>query len=297
MDDMLSAARRASRVLLGRQPAGHGVTVYPDDVFIDSFPRSGNTWIRFLIGNLAYPDEPVTFLNIEQRIPEISLHADRVLRRLPRPRILKSHECFDPRYPRVIYVVRDPRDVLISHYHFNIKQRNVPDGYPMDDYLPRFQVSEFAPHLGGWGDHVLSWLALREGCSTFLLLRYEDLLAEPERELSGIGQFLKRLSWPDLDISPQAVARAVELSAFDKMRELEKAQGQQWAMTKGSRPDKLMVRAAVAGGWKTALPEKTTAALESAWGPLMQRLGYELTSAAPQESGLRHRSATPEFQV
>jgi Sulfotransferase domain len=276
MGNMLSGARRASRVLLGRQPAGHGVTVYPDDIFIDSFPRSGNTWTRFLVGNLVYPDEPVTFLNIEERIPEISLHSDRVLRRLPRPRILKSHECFDPRYPRVIYIVRDPRDVLLSHYHFNIKQRNIPDGYPLDDYLPRFKVSEFAPHLGGWGDHVLSWLALREGRSTFLLLHYEDILADPKRQLSRIGQFLKNFSLPNLDVSPRAVARAVELSSFDRMRNLEKAQGQHWAMTKGSRSDKLMVRAAVAGGWQAALSEKTVVAIELAWGPLMQRLGYEL---------------------
>src|SRR5881397_1861057 len=102
-----------SIVATGRVIAGRRLTVFPDDVFIVSYPRSGNTWTRFLVGNLVYQDEPVTFANIESRIPEIYLFPDRVLRSLPRPRMLKSHECFDPRYQRVIYIVRDPRDVVV----------------------------------------------------------------------------------------------------------------------------------------------------------------------------------------
>src|SRR5579864_4630830 len=87
----LGALTQASRVLTGRQLAGRGVTVYPDDVFLVSYPRSGNTWTRFLLGNLLYPDAPVTFSNIESRIPEIYFNRDRFMRSLPRPRMLKSH--------------------------------------------------------------------------------------------------------------------------------------------------------------------------------------------------------------
>src|SRR5437016_6350421 len=101
-------------VALRRTIAEHKVEVFPDDIFLVSYPRSGNTWTRFLIGNLIYPDQPVTFANIESRIPEIYFNPDRVMRRLPCPRILKSHECFQPLYRHVIYIVRDPRDVAIS---------------------------------------------------------------------------------------------------------------------------------------------------------------------------------------
>src|SRR5947199_5455833 len=95
--------RYGIRALLGKNPAGRRLTVFPDDVFIVSYPKSGNTWARFLIGNLFHDDEPVTFANVEERVPSIYVHPDRALRRLPR--ILKSHECFDPRYRRVIYIV------------------------------------------------------------------------------------------------------------------------------------------------------------------------------------------------
>ena len=105
---LFGALAQAGRVLTGRQIAGRGLTVFPDDIFLVSYPRSGNTWTRFLLGNLIDQNDLVTFSNIESRIPEIYFNRDRFLRQLLRPRMLKSHECFQPHYPRVIYIVRDP---------------------------------------------------------------------------------------------------------------------------------------------------------------------------------------------
>src|ERR1700751_2437293 len=174
---------QAGRVLAGKQMAGPNLTVFPDDVFLTSYPRSGNTWARFLIGNLIYQDEPVTFANIESRVPEIYFNSDHSLRSLPRPRILKSHECFEPLYPRVIYIVRDPRDVAVSFYHHNVKAGNVPDDCPMEAFVWRFVAGEFDRKWGSWYDNVLSWLSLRENHTTFLFLRYESMKADALQEL------------------------------------------------------------------------------------------------------------------
>src|ERR1017187_7417206 len=105
---------RVSDVLFRKTLLEREVTIFPDDVFLTSYPRSGNTWTRFLVGNLIYQDLGVSFLNVERLVPDMYKTADWVMRRLPRPRVLKSHECFDPRYPKVIYIVRDPRDVAVS---------------------------------------------------------------------------------------------------------------------------------------------------------------------------------------
>src|SRR5499427_3424325 len=132
----LGAVAQAGRVLAGRQLAGRGVSVYPDDVFLVSYPRSGNTWTRFLLGNLIYQDEPITFKNIESRIPSIYIYSDRQL--LSLPRIFKSHDCFDPRYRTVIYIVRDPRDVTVSAFHYSIKVKLLPDSFKIEDFVPLF---------------------------------------------------------------------------------------------------------------------------------------------------------------
>jgi len=264
-------------VALARNPAGRQMTVYPDDLFIVSYPRSGNTWTRFLIGNLIYQDEPVTFANVENRIPSIYVFSDRKLRRLPR--VLKSHDCFDPRYRNVIYVVRDPRDVTVSAYHYSIKVRILPDSCPIEEFVPLFMSGNFGsglladPRWGSWYDNVASWLAMRHN-RRFLLLRYEDMLEDPRRELAKLAGFL------NIDTTPERLSRAVEFSSAERMRELEGSQANQWQLTKGTRPDKKFVRKAKAGGWRDELPLKSAAEIEASWGSLMRTLGYELAFAS-----------------
>jgi Sulfotransferase domain len=259
-----------ARVVTKQQPAARGLTVYPDDTFLVSFPRSGNSWLRLLACNLMSPDAPVDFAQLESRIPEIYDVTDRALRAFPRPRIIKSHESFDPRYKKVIYIVRDPRDVLLSYYEFQVKRRVITEDCSLDDFVPRFIDSEFEPKTGSWRDHVLSWIATRGKEKTFLLLRYEDLLANTLQESAKIASFL------GLDTSPERVARAVELSSADRMRSLEKEQSSQSKETKATRQDKPFVPKAIAGGWKSAVPEHCVAELESAWGDVMRSVGYQL---------------------
>lgn len=270
------------KVLTGRQLAGRNLTVFDDDVFIVSYPRSGNTWTRFLLGNLLCLKEPATFANIESRVAEIYFNPDRVLRKLPRPRLLKSHEPFQPTYPRVIYIVRDPRDVAVSFYHHNVKARNIPDGYPMDDFIPRFIAAEFDPWSGSWADNVRSWLTMRQGRSTFLLLRYEDMQQDPQRELFKLARFLQEAGFRNIETSPENLAKAVELSSPERMRALEKQQARRYAQLKQTRLDKPFIRSARSGGWKSDLSETSVALIERTWGVIMQNLGYTL-SHTPQE--------------
>lgn len=259
-----------TRVVTKRQPAGRGLTVYPDDTFLVSFPRSGNTWTRFLICNLMDPDNPVSFAELESRIPEIYDVTDRELRAFPRPRIIKSHESFEPRYKKVIYIVRDPRDVLLSYYEFQLKRRVITESCSLEEFVPRFMDSEFEPKTGSWRDHVLSWIATRKDQPNFLLLRYEDMIANTHQESAKIAAFL------GLDTSPERTARAVELSSADRMRKLEQEQSGEWKETKNTRQDKPFVRKAAPGGWKSALPEHCVSQLESAWGDVMRLAGYGL---------------------
>ena len=265
--------------LLHRKPAGRQMTVFPDDLFILSYPKSGNTWTRFLLGNLIYQDAPVTFRNVEERIPSIYIYSDRQLLRLPR--IFKSHDCFDPRYRKVIYIVRDPRDVAVSAYHYSIKVKLLPDGCPMEDFVPLFMSGTFGsglladPRWGSWYDNVASWLAMQHN-RKFLLLRYEDMLDDAARELRKVAAFL------GIEATPDRIARAVELSSADKMREMEKSQSKDWQLTKETRQDKPFVRKARAGNWKSEMPATAVAQIEASWGTLMQTLGYEL-AIMPQE--------------
>ena len=269
MQRLIRGAKRA----LGLHYPGRNLDVLPDDVFILSFPKSGKPWTRFLIANLIYPETPADFSNINHLIPDPEAMSKRDLAKMPRPRIIKSHQYFDPRYPRIIFIARDPRDVLLSTYHFQRKRRVIDDHYPLKEYAGQFIAGKTSPY-GSWGDNVASWLVTRQGRPGFLLLRYEDMLEDAARELNKVAAFLQ--------IPPDAerIATAVRRSAADEMRKLEKSQAHLWSTTKSTRQDVPFVRAAKAGGWRTELPEEAALQLEAAWGHLMAHLGYELLSPA-----------------
>jgi len=258
--------------LLGTDVAGRNLMVHPDDTFITSYPRSGNTWTRFLIANLLHSDRPVTFANIESLIPDATVVSSRAIKQVPRPRVIKSHEYFDPRYPKVIYLVRDPRDVALSLYHSRRKYRSIDDSYPLE----RFVSERFLPgDLDiSWSEHVGSWLATRMNHPGFLLVRYEDLRQDPVRELRRMAIFL------GVTADAHVLTQAVERSAAQRLRDLEKAEHEQWLGTRGKRADVPFIGEAIAGGWKWKLPNSSIALIESTWGHLMNTLGYE-TSTVP----------------
>jgi hypothetical protein len=257
---------------------GRGLQILPDDVFLVSFPKSGNTWTRFLVANLLHPECPASFANIYKLVPDPEGTPKRHFDRMPRPRFIKSHTCFDPAYPRLIYIVRDPRDVALSQYHYHRKRRVIDDQYPLEAFVARFIAGETCDY-GSWAENVSTWLVTRRNDSRFLLLRYEDMIADTAHELGKIASFI------GIAASREQLLTAVERSSADNMRKLEKMQSHISSMTKRSRQDLPFVRSASKGGWRTNLPESLVAKIEAAWGPLMQSLGYELSTRPPAKTG------------
>jgi hypothetical protein len=269
---MIYGMKMAVKYFFGLDRAERNFAVYPDDTFLVSYPRSGNTWSRFLIANLVHPDKEVSFTNIERLIPDTSSQSNRALKRTPRPRIIKTHEYFDHRYPKTIYIVRDPRDVVLSYYDFQRKYRQIANDYPLDSYVDDFvSGSLVAAGWGTWAENVASWVYTRGHRNDFLLLHYEDMLKDTVSELRRVASFL------GTEVNPERLKRAIERSSADHMRELEKAEADHWIATRNHRKDIPFVRTASSGGWKTSLPEACVRQIEEAWGDLMTKLGYELT--------------------
>ena len=122
---------------------------------------------------------------------------------------------------------------------------------------------------------------MRQGRDSFLLVRYEDMKENTQRELYTLARFLQQAGVQNIDASPEHLAKAEELSSPERMRALEKAQARKYAQLKQTRLDKPFIRSAKAGGWKSDLSEKAVALIEDSWGSVMQNLGYTL-SRSPQ---------------
>ncbi len=268
---MLGQFKYAVKYVLGRDQAGNNYTVFPDDTFLVSYPKSGNTWVRFLLANLIHPNQTIDFTNINQMLPAPGVLSKRFLRTLPRPRILKSHEPFDVRFRKVVYLVRDPRDVAVSEYHFDLKKRYIGADVTLEQFVPRF-IAGGTSSYGSWWKHAASWIAARQGNPAFLLVRYEDLLSDALSETAKIAEFL------GIQAGPERLQEAIDKSSADRMRKLEKQQADQWTGTKNTRKEIPFVRAAKSGGWKETLPAHSVEEIEVAWAPLLNFLGYQLQS-------------------
>jgi hypothetical protein len=268
---MFGQFKYALKYALGRDLAGKHYSVYPDDTFLVSYPKSGNTWVRFLLANLIYPNEAVGFANINRLLPAPGVLSKKFLKTLPRPRILKSHEPFDVRFRKVIYLVRDPRDVAVSEYYFDRKKRYIAPEMTLEQFIKPFLAGETSSY-GSWWEHTASWIGPRHGNPSFLLVRYEDLLADSVGETGKIAEFL------GIDADEERLKAAVERSSADRMRKLEQQDANKWTGTKNTRKDIPFVRAAKSGGWKESLPRPLVEQIEVAWFPLMNFLGYELQS-------------------
>lgn len=276
LNRLIYAMTLAGRQLIALGPAGRNVEVFEDDTYLVSYPKSGNTWIRFMLGNLYSQADTVTFSNLEKKVPDIHQNPARSLKKLPRPRILKSHEYLDPRYRKVIYIVRDPRDVAVSYYHYLIKMRIISECYQMTDYVDRFVSGSLDP-FGSWLDHAGGWIGARQGRSDFLLLRYEEMLDNPSQELKKITIFLDR------PVTDEQIEAAVAMSSFKHMRTLEQQEAGQWAPIKSGRADKPFVRQARKGSWRSELPMDAIVKIEDAWSDLMQDLGYAMNPPEVKE--------------
>jgi hypothetical protein len=262
-------ARRAAYRLLQKlqvAPAGNTLTVLPDDVFVVSYPRSGNTWLMFMLATLV-KRKKVNFLNWTETLPDIYYCTNRQMLRLERPRLIKSHEPFDPRYPKVICLVRDGRDVMVSYYYFLKKFEHYAKR--PGEFVAEFTWCDFSHYLS-WAENVRSWLKNRgEVKGGFLLLRYEDLRNDVHAEMKNVLGFLGvRRSDAELD-------EAIGLYSLENMKRLEKESVQGDARFEKSDQSISFVRSGKEGSWKELLSEEEKEEVKAAFGDLLIELGYE----------------------
>lgn len=254
---MLKSAIRQLRTLVYGEETSKWVPdrIYPDDVFIVSYPKSGNTWTRFLLANALYPDHEVDFHTIHELIPEVGAD-DRRKPDLPSPRLLKSHAPYQPEYPRVIYILRDGRDVYASYFHY--KQPGLSGETTFEDFL---QGDRWPTR---WGEHVRGWMDAASQRDDILIVRFEDLKKDSAHELRRMLSFLGNKSIPE-----SRIQQAAEASSFENMRRLEKERGRKYGDV-----DQFM-RKGESGGWQELFTEEAKGIFKKKDGQELVRLGYE----------------------
>jgi hypothetical protein len=187
-----------------------------DDIYLASYPRSGNTWLSFLIANAIREHyglkREVGFFSILDIIPSVhfkskDINPQGLFGCNDLPRIIKSHCGYNPYYNRVIFLVRDPRKVLVSYYQFLRERKFIPESQTLSDFIrtERYGAKRWSNHAKGW------YLSYSAGQIIQVFL-YEDFAANPQAQLSRLMDLL------GLQLSETELQAAVEASSKENMQ-------------------------------------------------------------------------------
>lgn len=153
-----------------------------DDIFIVEYPKSGITWLSFILGNIELQleniNEKITYYNYHRYI--VDIHRTRganINRRLQRT-FIKSHSESNQLYHFIIYLIRNPFDVMVSFYNYRLDLGDTMD------FLSFVKHPELG--ISAWVRHVDGWQNKQSDDQKIHYLKYEDLLNNPEDEIRNI---------------------------------------------------------------------------------------------------------------
>jgi hypothetical protein len=234
------------------------------DCFLAAYPRSGTTWLRFLFYE-ALARESAEFGSIRRAVPSVGKQHDALAVLSDGGRLIQTHERFSDTDRRVIYVVRDARDVVASEYSW-LRRSGIETG-SFDDFLIDFVKGTSNP-WGAWGDHVDFWLNSPSARSGNLhLVKFEDLRSDTE------GVFTRALEFLDAPSNRELVGIAIENNSLNRMRAKEdSARERGWR--ERARADIRFINTGSVAGWQEKLKPYQARLIEDRFGGALKRLGY-----------------------
>ena len=174
----------------------------------------------------------------------------------------------------VIYIVRDPRDVVISYSHHNNQKIEQTLKMINQNYILGAEIKDKIPvYLGSWSYNYNSWKVFNN-INKYLLIRYEDLVLNDEKYFEKILFFIKNISKMEFDISEKKIKKVLEEIKFEKLKKLEKEKG----FHESKKDDKgntiNFFRSGKTKQWKNNLDLKTKNMIEEVCQKEMKELGY-----------------------
>ena len=259
---MKKAITSAKRMMLGELKG-----LRAEDVLLASFPKSGNTYVRFVLANIISltdrDGETIDFQNLHTIMPEIGKHDLReTWPHAVLPRVVKTHDRYSRIYAdadRVLYVVRDPRDVLLSYYNYLSFRKGGPRFDSIMDLAsdPDEGIPAMNAHLDSWSERDP------------LMVSYTDLMTAPVPTFSRILE-----AWAS-PVDDSVLEEAIERSSPENMRKLEEARSRP-GVEKNFKPGHRFVRKASVEQWRTDLDPEVCALVGRLASPVFAELGFDL---------------------
>ena len=223
-------------------------------IWIASYPKSGNTWVRSIISsyffsktgdfnfsllkNISLYPGPKYFKNVIDKPGDVSLfweNSQKNIIQSQKRTFLKTHNALVALNNRsfatakttlgAIYIIRDPRNILSSlKNHYGFKDYNETFEFMKNkkkyiwDIRKKNDYSGFQ-FLGSWSDHYKSWT--KNPKFKTLLIKYEDLLKDCYSTSHKIIKFILTLDAQNIELDEKKLFRSIETTKFDVLKKKE----------------------------------------------------------------------------
>ena len=279
-------------------------------IWLTSYPKSGNTWVRFFILSLLFGNKKEINLdhlkNIEQfpsksqfvgleldikNLREVAKNWITVQKKInlsKKVRFYKTHNTLcqidknsftdHKNSLGAIYIVRDPRNVITSvKNHFNKNSYEEAKDFMFDE--KRVVLLSGATDnkdyslpqiIGSWQTHYKTWQIMNKN---FLLIKYENLINTPNSEFKKIANYLERLF--KTKFTNEQIERAINSSSFDKLQKMEEKKGFIESVENKQTGEKnKFFFLGPKNDWRKILDKKIADEISSRFEPEMKELRY-----------------------
>lgn len=183
-----------------------------DDVLLASFPKSGNTWVRYFwlnyISQAEMNGEVIDFKTLDHIMPSFGLSnffSPWEYKSLPKAAASHWRYGFYFRIPKKVLIIRDPRDVMVSYFHFINGKKDLPEIKNFSFFIRDVQYG-----LPAWFRYYTNWLKMAD-----VVLRYEELKND------DIGEFEKMFDGLNLSYDKRWLTEAAKASRFERFKKIE----------------------------------------------------------------------------
>ncbi|KAB0381517.1 hypothetical protein FD755_003434 [Muntiacus reevesi] len=221
-----------------------------EDVLLLTYPKSGTNWLIETVCLIHSKGDPkwIQSVPIGERAPWAeAFRGYNLLKDKEGPRFITSHlpvqlfpRSFFKSKAKMIYLIRNPRDVLVSGYFFWRSAKLVKKPQSLEQYFEWFIQGNVV--FGSWFDHTRGWMSMRDK-ENFLILRYEEMKWDTRSTVEKICQFLGK------KLEPEELDSVLRNSSFQAMKENNMSNS---SLLKGRYLEKNgeLLRKGVTGDWK-----------------------------------------------
>ena len=277
-------------------------------IWVASYPKSGNTWVRSIISSLVYTEDGIfdfpSIKKIDQypqrrfleyftrdynNIHEIKKHWITSQERInldTKIKFFKTHHlnCKIDNYPftnkectrATIYIVRDPRNLIDSisnHFSKSIEESKkflLTSKILSPGKEIELRGGNVITYLGSWKEHYKFWTNDNEN---LLIIKYEDLVKNIHQEIDKIIAFLK--NYIDLEVSDTKKENIIKSTSFEALKKIEdNGDFTENVFVKGRSEKVRFFNKGPNNNWQKTLPTEIQKDLETELNNELKELGY-----------------------